>query len=59
MILEVFSRVADSQTDRDSEGGTELGRLESVDDYEARGEDREKPMPSSFFIFDMDEGLVE
>jgi hypothetical protein len=51
MISEVFSRVADSQTDRDSEGGTELGRLESADDYEARGEDREKPMPSSFFIF--------
>lgn len=39
-------------------GGEQLGRLESIDDYEERGGDRSKPMPSSFFLIDMDQKLI-
>ncbi len=39
--------------------GKELGRLQSVDDYERSGEDRTAVMPSEFMLVEMDLDLLE
>lgn len=39
-------------------GGEQLGRLESIDDYEKSGGDKGAPMPSSFFLIEMDQDLI-